>query len=126
MNEVYAWLSRSANPVSLRVTVVRYDEDADRHIGIWSRGAGGRPNLTQEQIDDYLSDQVPIMADASTAIVIETWTTYSPIMEFGLGETLIHNLVVTSPRFTEQLMFAGVGDGSGSDHDDGTGGVPNL
>ena len=61
------------------------------------------------------------MADASTAIVVETWTTYTPIMEFGLGETEIHNLVVTSPRFTEQLMFAGIGDGTGSNHDDGTG-----
>ena len=60
------------------------------------------------------------MADADTAIVVETWTTYDPLMDIGLSDTEIHNLVVTSPRFSEQLMLAGLGDGGGSIHDDGT------
>lgn len=120
MNRVYAWLSRSANPVSMRVTVVRYDEDTDSHVNIWSRGVAGQPDLTQAEVDAAISPHVPIMADASTAIVVETWSTYDPIMDIGLTDTLIHNLVVTSPRFSEQLMFAGIGDGTGTAHDDAT------
>jgi hypothetical protein len=121
MNRIYAWLSRSPNDVNLRVTVVRYDQANDEHIRVWSRGVG-KPDLTQEQVDEYISPQVPIMADADSAIVVETWTTYSPVMDIGLTESDIYNVVVTAPRFSEQLNFAGLGDGSGTVHDDGTGG----
>ena len=121
MNDVYAWLSRSPNDVNLRVTVVRYDQSSDSHITVWSRGVG-KPDLTQEQVNEYISPQVPIMADADSAIVVETWTTYTPVMDIGLTESDIYNVVVTAPRFSEQLNFAGMGDGSGTVHDDGTGG----
>lgn len=121
MNEIYAWLSRSPNDVNLRVTVVRYDAASDAHITVWSRGVG-KPDLTQEQVDEYISPQVPIMADADSAIVVETWTTYTPVMDIGLAESDIYNVVVTAPRFSEQLNFAGLGDGTGTVHDDGTGG----
>ena len=117
MNEIYAWLSRSKNPVALRVTVVRFDEDTDAHISVWSRGVG-KPDLTQTEVDTWISPQVPIMADADSAIVVETWTTYTPVMDIGLTETDIHNLVVTAPRFSEQLNFVGMGDGSGTEHED--------
>lgn len=120
INDVYGWLSRSANPVSMRVTVVRYDELTDRHIRIWSRGVAGREDLTQAEVEEKITPHVPIMADADTAIVVETWTTYDPLMDIGLAQTEIHNLVVTSPRFSEQLMLEGLGDGGGSIHDDGT------
>lgn len=121
MNDVYAWLSRSANPVSMRVTVVRYDEANDRHVNIWSRGVAGQSNLTQEGIDETISPHIPIMADANSAIVVETWTTYDPIMDIGLAETDIYNVVVTAPRFSEQLIFEGINDGTGTGHDDDTG-----
>lgn len=121
MNDVYAWLSRSANPVSMRVTVVRYDEANDRHVNIWSRGVAGQSNLTQEGINETISPHIPIMADANSAIVVETWTTYDPIMDIGLAETDIYNIVVTAPRFSEQLIFEGINDGTGTGHDDDTG-----
>ncbi|WP_413718656.1 TadE/TadG family type IV pilus assembly protein [Silicimonas sp. MF1-12-2] len=120
INDVYGWLSRSANPVSMRVTVVRYDEASNRHIRIWSRGIAGREDLTQAEVEEKLTPHVPIMADADTAIVVETWTTYDPLMDIGLVQTEIHNLVVTNPRFSEQLMLEGLGDGGGSIHNDGT------
>ena len=120
MNTIYAWLSRSHNAVALRITVVRYDADTDAHIRIWSRGVS-KADLTQSEVDTWITPHVPIMADADTAIVVETWTTYSPIMDIGLTETDIHNLVVTSPRFSEQLNFAGLGDGGGTTHQDNTG-----
>ena len=121
MKDVYAWMSRSRNEVQMRVTVVRYDAVNDRHVNIWSRGVNGKPDLTQEGVTEKLTPHIPIMADASTTIVVETWALYDPIMDIGLTDTEIHNVIVTSPRFSEQLMFAGVGDGTGSNHDDDTG-----
>ena len=118
MNAIYAWLSRSAHPVQMRVTVVRYDEANLNHINVWSRGINGKPDLQQENIQEFLAPHIPIMADAATAIVVETWALYDPIIDMGLTDTEIYNIVVTSPRFTEQLMLEGVGDGGGSVHDD--------
>lgn len=120
MNDVYEWLSRSTQPVAMRVTVVRYDEANDQHIQVWSRGVNGKPDLTQAEVDVSVTPHVPIMADADSAIVVETWATYVPIMDIGLTTTDIYNIVVTAPRFSEQLLFAGLGDGGGSTHDDGT------
>ena len=120
MNDIYAWLSRSANPVQMRLTVVRYDAATNSHIieGC-AKGINGKPDLEQEDIATVVTPHVPIMADASTAIVVETWATYTPIFDMGLTETDIYNIVVTSPRFSDQLRCAGDGDGTGSTHDDG-------
>lgn len=120
MNAIYAWLSRSAQPVQMRVTVVRYDQATLNHVNVWSRGINGKPDLQQSQINEFIAPHVPIMADAATAIVVETWALYDPIIDMGLTDTEIYNIVVTSPRFTEQLMLEGIGDGGGSVHDDDT------
>ena len=121
MSNVYSWLSRSRNEVNLRVTAVRYDAATDQHIRMWSEGVG-KVGLTQQEVDAIVTPNVPIMADAAWAIVVETWATYTPVMEVGLAETDIYNLVVTAPRFSDQLEYEGRGDGGGSVHDDGTGG----
>ena len=42
MNAIYAWLTRSTEPVQLRVSVVRYDAASNSHIRIWSRGVNGK------------------------------------------------------------------------------------
>ena len=120
MNNIYAWLSRSQGPVQMRLTVVRYDEATNSHIiqGC-ARGINGKPSLEQADIATVVSPHVPIMADASIAIVVEAWATYTPIVDMGLSETELYNIVVTSPRFSDQLKCAGDGDGTGSTHDDG-------
>lgn len=120
MLDIFAWLTRTDQPVSLRVSVIRYDQATDRHMLQWSHGVGGPASLTQEIVDLGLSDHVPIMADADSAIVVETWATFDPFLDVGLTETELNNLVITAPRFTEQLRFRGIGDGTGTTHDDGT------
>ena len=42
-------------------------------------------------------------------------------MEIGLSDTEIYNIVVTAPRFSEQLLWEGLNDGTGTTHDDQTG-----
>lgn len=120
MNAIYAWLTRSTEPVQLRVTVVRYDEASNTHIALWSRGVNGKQDLIQTDIASVVTPHVPIMADATNAIIVETWAEYHPVVNMGLTETDLYNIVVTSPRFAGQLMLEGVGDGGGSAHDDGT------
>lgn len=119
MAQVYAWLSRSITPTAIRVSVVRYDQPNEEHDLLWSRGVG-RDDLTQELVDSKITPLVPLMANASSAIVVETWTTYVPIMRIGLMETDIHNVVVTTPRFTDQLRHEDEPVPPGGNHDDGT------
>ena len=119
MTNVYAWLSRSQNTVSTRLTLVRYDAAQDKHILVCSLGYG-QAGLSQEEVENKVTPNVPIMANADTAIVVETWSTYTPVLKIGLTETEIYNLVVTAPRFAGAMTCAGVGDGTGSEHDDGT------
>ena len=118
MHRIYAWLSRSAQPVQLRVTVVRYDETSDEHVRVWSEGVGV-PSLEQEAINENVTPHVPILADAAVAIVVETWAEYEPIIDVGLADTELYNIVVTTPRFADQLLYDGIGAGTGDEHRDG-------
>lgn len=127
MHNIYTWLSRSTQPVQLRVTVVEFEQTEGEEPGIgvhnkiWSEGVGV-DGLLQSEIATLVTPHVPILADSATAIVVESWATYDPIMDVGLADTDLYNIVVTAPRFADQLLYEGIGDGTGDTHDDGTGG----
>jgi len=118
MHRIYAWLSRSAQPVQLRVTVIQYDEASDEHARVWSEGVGVE-SLDQAAINENVTPHVPILADRAVAIVVETWAEYQPIVDVGLADTELYNIVVTTPRFAGQLLYEGIGDGTGDVHVDG-------
>ncbi|MDA8585965.1 hypothetical protein N9L47_06775 [Rhodobacteraceae bacterium] len=120
---VYEWLSRSRQPVRLRVSVVTYDDVTEEHNRLWSReitSEGVGPGLTQADIATVVSPHVPIMASSAQAIVVESWSTYVPVIEMGLTTTEFYNIVVTAPRFAGQLGIEGLGDNTGLGHDDDT------
>lgn len=118
MNKVLDYLTYSRFDTYLRVTVVYYDADIDRHILVWSEGTRNKPSLNQEEVEEQLSPHIPIMADTDTAIVVETWAAYEPIASVGIPPVSFENIVVTSPRFAPQLNFEGYGDGTGTPHTD--------
>ncbi|MGR3513670.1 MAG: TadE/TadG family type IV pilus assembly protein [Paracoccaceae bacterium] len=123
MNTIYEWLARTDQDTEMRVSVVIWDDVGKKHDLYWSEGVNGREDLTQEMVRTNITPHVPILAHQATAIVVETWVDYTPIMDIpimpiGLRETEIYNIVVTAPRFTDQLKFEGMGDGTGSAHDD--------
>lgn len=123
MNTIYGWLARTDDQPEMRVSVVIWNEETQEHELYWSRGIGGKEDLTQELVPTNVTPHVPIMADRASAIVVKTWVDYRPIMDIpimpiGLQETEIYNIVITAPRFTDQLKFEGMGDGTGSAHDD--------
>lgn len=119
MRDVFDWMTRTQKPVEMRVTVVRWNEESGQHDLIWSRGVGGPGDLTQTAFTSKITPQMPILADASSAIVVETWAHFEPVLDIGLTPTTIYNLVVTPPRFADQLVLEGVDDGTGSTHSDG-------
>ena len=127
MTSVFEWLSRSSGAVALRVTVVEFDDNGtpgdsadDFHDKVWSRGVSGPAELTQEQISERLTPHIPILAHDDTAIVIETWAQFQPILDMVFARTDVHNIIVTPPRFAGQLKFEGINDGTGDNHEDGS------
>lgn len=121
LNRVLDFLTASAQPTQLRVSVVYYDQDTDRHILVWSKGTRGQLDLTQTQIETNYRDEFPIMADSDTAIMVETWAYYEPSVDIGLRDVTFDNIIITRPRFAPQLCYQVCGVlGSGTAHDDNT------
>ncbi|MEM7718397.1 MAG: hypothetical protein AAF222_04280 [Pseudomonadota bacterium] len=123
MNTIYGWLARTDRNTEIRISVVIWNAETQEHDLYWSRGIGGVEDLTAALVRTNITPRVPIMADKASAIVVESWVDYTPIMEIpimpiGLQETEIYNVVVTAPRFTDQLKFEGLADGTGTTHVD--------
>ena len=121
LNRVLDFLTMSAEPTQVRVSVVYWDEDTDRHVLVWSKGTRGKLDLTQTQVEAEYAERIPILADSDTAILVETWAYYEPTVNIGLPSVTYDNFIVTSPRFAPQLCYEVCGElGTGSDHDDDT------
>ncbi len=113
-------LTRSSNPVRLRVSVVRWDEDDDRYYLDWSEDRGFPNELTNNNIGD-IEAQLPNMPDNERVILVETRNTFVPLFNVGLDDIFLDNFVFTRPRFVSQVVFEGMNNGAGNDHEDGTG-----
>lgn len=104
LNDVLGFLTHSNHDTIMRVSVVRYDAVDDEHILVWSYGTAGKPHLTQGSLGEIEPD-IPVMQDAGTVIVVETWMAYEPFLNVGLEPMYYENVVVTSPRFAPQLKW---------------------
>ena len=121
LNQMLDYLTASNHPTYLRTTTVYWDENRQQHVKIWSEGSFGVAGLSQDEVDRELTPKIPMMAHADTAIVVETFMMYEPLINVGIGPTEFHNVVVTSPRFSGHLCWNECGaEGSWVVHDDGT------
>ncbi len=121
VNTFLDYLTTSSQATQIRITAVYWDEDADQHVLLWSKGTRGKLDLTQAEILTDYTDEIPVMADKDTAIIVETWSYFDPIVNIGLPSVTFDNLIVTSPRFAPQLCYEVCGEiGTGTAHDDNT------
>ncbi|RKF16531.1 pilus assembly protein [Roseovarius spongiae] len=91
----------------IRVSVIKYDADADRFTVVWSqtRGQGPLEPLTTQQMQDA-HGSLPIMGDGEEVIVMESRSIYPPLFDVGIGgNTAIETRVLTSPRFAPQIVW---------------------
>lgn len=91
--------TNDASP-DLRLTVISWDEDQQRYEVRWSRKRGGHAKLSTADLNS-LKDQLPIMADNTRAIIVETWSDYSPPAGFGLTDFEFGTFTVVSPRYSQ-------------------------
>lgn len=103
MYNIAQLLTRTRNPMSMRVSVVRWDEADDRYYLDWSEARGTVPELTNTDLED-MNDRLPIMPDNERVILVETWNTWKGVFNTSLGTISLDNFVFTSPRFGSQVV----------------------
>ena len=117
MYEMTKLLIRGDSQITLRVSVVRWDEDNDRYYIDWSRVRGSSlPEWTNATIVT-IKDKLPTMPDEERVILVETLNEMTPAFRVGLPDLDINNFVFTRPRFAPLVPFEG-GVNSDGYHDD--------
>ncbi|WP_108839045.1 TadE/TadG family type IV pilus assembly protein [Tateyamaria sp. Alg231-49] len=103
--EMLAYLTANEDTdVALRVTSVTYDADTDEYKKYWSQNKGWMPALSDDAIQ-ALSEDLPVMPDNETVVVVETFVNYDPPFNTGLQTREIHNFVFTRPRYAPQVLW---------------------
>lgn len=124
---LYRYLTQTDSSSWVRVSVVYCESDcavspgatsADRTLNVdWSKSTDDMPTYTQDDVNDYLDQYVPLLAAEERVIVVETHMDYdAPFASSLTGLTVdsFYDIVMTSPRFGGgQLCFDGIGCGLG-------------
>ena len=102
--DLQKFLVDRTDPIRLRLSVITYDEANDSYEVRWSRNRGGGGTITDTDVEG-MRDMIPIMADGSSAIIVQTSMEYIPIYRNGLSDMTFDDFVVTRPRFAGQLCW---------------------
>lgn len=117
---------------AVRVSSVLFDETpSPRYVLQWTYSTGEMPALTQGYLDSMVEEWIPAMANQETVILFESAVPYTPPYNMGLDLTTFwrtadlnpgnwYNVVVTRPRFSQQLVIEGLEFPDNGEHTDGT------
>lgn len=104
LNKVFDYLTVSNTETWIRVSVINWSDDENKYRLEWSQATSGKASLVQADITD-MADQIPVMADGDTLILMQTAMAYEPIFDVGLAARWYENLVLTRPRFAPRLNW---------------------
>ncbi|WP_226779237.1 TadE/TadG family type IV pilus assembly protein [Oceaniglobus trochenteri] len=104
LEQLQAFLVNRNYDKSLRVSVLRFDGDANAFDLVWSEARGDKAAYPDAS---PVAQHLPATADGDIVIVVETWMDYRSAFVMGLTDTTLYNFMVTSPRFAPQLLWEG-------------------
>lgn len=105
-------LTLAENNPDYRVTLFYWRENRDQYWVRWSRNRGDQISLNHDALN-LMAGKLPILSDGERAILIETWTDYTPKYGGGIGYMIGSGLaplqfkthVVISPRFSPTICW---------------------
>ncbi|MEZ5912449.1 MAG: pilus assembly protein [Paracoccaceae bacterium] len=105
MKKVFDYLNHGNEQSWIRVTSFQLNIDGDAHEVLWSYATGSHALQTNSSIaSDF--DRIPVMAQGDTAILVETFVDYVPLVEVaGVGSMQFQNFIVTRARFAPRIDF---------------------
>ncbi|MGJ8544870.1 MAG: TadE/TadG family type IV pilus assembly protein [Sulfitobacter sp.] len=98
------YLTVSVGVPALRVSVLRWDEESNEMKLDWSKTRGWVGEHTGANIADW-AENLPLMQDDETLLVVETWSNYDPPFATGLEARQIENFIFTRPRYSSQIAW---------------------
>ena len=104
MESLFKTLTRATSAVSLRITVIRWDDDDDSYYVDWSANRGYSSQLTDGDME-AMEAKLPVMPDNERVILIETSNTFVPLFNVGMDNIELENFVFTRPRFVDQVSY---------------------
>ncbi|GHE01370.1 hypothetical protein U879_14970 [Defluviimonas sp. 20V17] len=107
MNKVFDFITsatRRGATTHIRVTDVSFDVKKQIFLVNWSDATRGHAALSSVEIGNY-ADRLPKMALGDTEILVESWETFTPAFNIGLGAKNFHNMVVVRPRMSPNVDF---------------------
>lgn len=128
LTTVFAFMTDTPDPTSLRITTVKCTDNCDndtlRELEMcWSWASGDYPVHTVETFQ-ALEDAIPLMVLGDTVVVTEGRVEYSPLFRRWMDDVELRNTIVTRPRFAPQVAYGEQrcysGDGTTSTIDDGS------
>lgn len=111
METVMRGLMGGQSPVSMRITSVQWRKPVNEN-GVYSVIFSRSPNnrklpLTAAQVNNNISHLIPAMNSGDTAVILETWTDYTPGFDVGIPLSSFQNFIVTKPRFYRCVFLQG-------------------
>ena len=105
LGRIYEHLAPPGTDTYLRITSVIWHETDQKWLIQWSDTTTASTEASPPCISDtnfhLIEDQIPILADGDSVLVVETWLDYSPPFSVGIEPRRFDNDVVVSPRWTK-------------------------
>ncbi len=108
LHELMEAMIKNQSELKLRLSLIVYDEEDDRHYVRWSTTRGYDFEWTDDNIGEIRSS-LPPMPNQDTLILVETSNEYVPVRTpgYGIGTGItFDNFVFTRPRFTNEVAGA--------------------
>ena len=109
LNAIYDYLTPGEHPTGLRVSIIECtagcEDDATRELNVcWSHTTAGQAGMTTAELRAR-NDEIPRFASGDELIVTDTFMSYTPAFDVGIGHQDFENTVYMAPRLAGQVKF---------------------
>ncbi len=118
---LFDMLAEANGDTKIRISTVKWSAAQNEYQVEWStvRGINIVPLDTPDLVS--MEDNLPVLPDQEWIVLVETWSTYEPLFNIGMDDTLLRTYVFTRLRFAPQLTYYGNDSDDGTTHTDGSG-----
>lgn len=103
--DLFDHLAQTNDATKIRLSVVRWSDYHESFRVDWSQERGS--GLTSLSHDDILGweSKLPQVPNQERVVLVETWSTYTPLFKIGMDPVEIRSFIFTRLRFSPQLKF---------------------
>lgn len=105
--ELFDLLAEANGETKIRISVVKWAKRRDAYRVNWSKARGaGLSGLTNDDLV-LMEGSLPTLPNQERIVLVETWSSYTPLFNIGMDDVVLRTFVFTRLRFAPQLRFCG-------------------